>query len=107
MASDSNLITQELIVKLIKEEMKSHRLIFGLTELMVDADPYYCDLTRTIFTLIGFSQEAQDENLFNLYDGWMKSLFMLQTSQFNEQINDLALEFYQKLMELKLAYGRS
>jgi len=104
MQNDPNLLTQELIIKLISEEMKSNKLIFCLSELMVLVEPYYCDLTRTILLLIGFSEDNRNQALFDQYDELMKGFLTIETRQFHQQLNELAREFYYKLIEIKASY---
>ncbi|MDO1451074.1 hypothetical protein Q0590_32670 [Rhodocytophaga aerolata] len=104
MQSDASLITPELIVKLIKEEMKSHKLIYGLNDLLIITEPYYCDLTHSILTLTGFSVEEQNENLYNLYDEWMKSYLSIDAYEFHQELDTMAHKLYQKLISLKLKH---
>jgi hypothetical protein len=98
---DPLTIPPELIVRLIKEDLKSNKLAFGLNYLGIVAEPYHSDLGTIILVFMGFTDSESDEELYTFYQEQMELITALETYSFFQQLDGLAQELYQLLMNRK------
>lgn len=92
---------QDLILDLIKHELKYNKLIFGLTRLGLLGDCYFPDLERIIYNLIEFEEKDKDEKLFKIYDAYKDKIITMGIKEFAANLNELALELYNELVAEK------
>ncbi len=92
-------LTPQLITRLLKEDLKSNKLLFGLNQLGIVAEPYHSDLGSIILTLMGLPENKED--LYAFYQNQLANFTSLETPSFHHQLDTLALEFYQLLMDRK------
>ena len=92
-------LTPELIVKLLKEDLKSNKLLFGLNQLGIVAEPYHSDLGSIILTLMGLPENNED--LYSFYQNQLVSFTSRDTATFFDHLDALALDFYQRLKNRK------
>lgn len=88
-------ITPEIIVKLLKEDLKSNKLHFGLNQLEIVAEPYHSDLSSIILVLMGISDN--EEEFYAFYHQQMERLTSLETSTFFNRLDELAQGLYLQL----------
>lgn len=93
--SNSTTISSNLIIKLIKEDLKSNKLLFGFHQLGIVAEPYHSDLSSIILVLMGFTEN--DDQAYAFYQEHMERLTSLETAAFHQKIDSLAQELYYQL----------
>jgi hypothetical protein len=81
--------------------MKNYKLVKALDSAGLVSHDFYTDLERVILKLMGFNEEEQDDNLFLVYDRFLKKLLEMDIYDFFIHLDELALQFYQILMEQK------
>ena len=94
----SDLSQKELILFLIKADMKNQKLIKGLDNAGALVEDFYTDLGTIILKLVGFENSDRDDTLFEFYDNKMKGLIDISTDDFLEKQRILALELYNELL---------
>ncbi|PSR55917.1 hypothetical protein AHMF7605_21635 [Adhaeribacter arboris] len=95
--SNSLITRPELIVKLIKEDLKSNKLHFGLNLLEIIAEPYHSDLGSIILVLMGIPEN--NDSYYAFYHQQMVNFTALETSAFFNQLDVLAHKFYELLVK--------
>ena len=95
------LIPAPLIVLLLKEELKSQKLMSGLNQLGIVAEPYQSDLGRVILMLMGYANSEQDEALYTFYNEQLELFTALEIGVFQQQLDHLALCLYQELEAIR------
>jgi len=96
---------KELILQLLKQELKSYRFFNGLREVGLDDSFYHSDFSSLVLTYIGFDDE---ENA--TYDFYFTLLEKYSThfEPKEESVMKLALSVYLELLaELKCRQGLS
>lgn len=91
--------SKELIISLIKDDLRNVRLISGLSELGLGSDKYYLQLNRTILLLMGFDKEQRDDELYDKYNRSTEKISGVDIFDQPELLNDLALEIYKLLLK--------
>lgn len=90
---------EELILSMIKADMKNTRLIMGLCDAGLTADGFYSGLPTSILKMTGFSEAELEDSLFEFYDTTMERLIGTGINEFHEHISGLSTSFYQELSE--------
>ena len=93
-------ITPELFVRLLKEDLKSNKLLFGLNQLGLVAEPYHSDLGSIILLLMGIPENQED--LYAFYQNQLTNFTSLETAAFHLQLDALAHEFFLLLKNSKI-----
>ena len=94
-----------LIIALIKADMKNHKLIRGLDEAGALVEDFYLSLDGIIMDELGFSDEEQEE-AYELYSKKMRQLEKLPLSSFLQNLNANAQELYIELLAEKKYFER-
>ena len=89
------IVTPAHIVKLLQEDLKNSKLLLGLNQLGIVADPYHSDLGSIILVLMGFNDNNED--LYAFYQQQIEQLTSLETSAFHQQLDSLASNLYEVL----------
>jgi hypothetical protein len=89
---------QDLILTLIKSDMRNQKLINGLDQAGVLAEDFYTDLSTAILQLIGFEDSERTDDLYEYYDQMMDKLLDLEVNDFLDKQKNLALQFYNELL---------
>ncbi|QMU30503.1 hypothetical protein [Adhaeribacter radiodurans] len=90
-------LSPELIIRLLKEDLKSNKLLLGLNQLGIVAEHYHSDLGSIILILMNLPES--DDNLYAFYQNQLTSFTSLETSIFFNQLDALAQKFYQLLID--------
>lgn len=71
--------SKELIISLIKDDLRNMRLTYGLSELGLIAEKYSLQLNRTILLLMGFDKEQLDDDIYDKYNRYLTITVMVPT----------------------------
>jgi hypothetical protein len=93
---------QNLILTLIKSDLRNQKLIRGLDQAGVLAEDFYTDLATPILKLIGFEDSERNDELYEFYDHTVDRLIDLEVNNFLEKQKMLALELYNELLLEKI-----
>ena len=94
----TNLTQKELILILIKAEMRNVKLIYGLEQAGVLVEHFYADLSMVILNLMGFEEKDRTDALYDFYDQCMHALIDVSVGEFTNQLPFLAEAFYNELL---------
>jgi len=100
-----DLTQKELILTIIKADMRHVKLIQGLENAGASVDHFYSDLNVIVLKLLGFEQSVRKDEWYALYDKKMAALVNLTVHDFIDGINYLALDFYNELLLQKIKQG--
>lgn len=106
---DMKIINEkEFILHMIKDDITNIRLVTGLISLGLDASHYHLYLSQTIFSLMGFIEnQEQDEELFEEYCELSKKALEIDIFEYPEKFNEFVLEVYNKLNSAREARNSS
>lgn len=94
---------EQIIIRLISNDLIHSRLLLGLHKLDVDASKYQLYLSDAIFKLMGFREKELEPDLFEEYS--LLSMNALSTN-FSlsdiDKIKELAWVIYEKLVDRKV-----
>lgn len=99
-----NIADKEFIIKLIKDDLISTKLVTGLESLgLSDSGNYSLHLGQTIFSLIGYKADSElEEKVFDEYCGLTRKIVYIDIFEHPEELDDFANQLYNKLnAELK------
>ena len=97
-----NLTKKELILCLLKADMRNVKLIQGLESAGALIEDFYSDLSVTILKLIGFEEAERTDEQYQFYDKVMNRLINRDVAEFIEQLNYLAVDFYNELLSVRM-----
>jgi hypothetical protein len=92
---------KELILSLLKAELKATKVIRVLESIGVYLDDYYLDISSEILKLIGFQNEI-DEELYEFYFSELNRHCQLDYREFRQRLNCLAEELLKELEKRKV-----
>jgi len=92
---------KELIFALIKDDLINSKLVYGLTDLGIDASDYFLNLSDTIFKLMKFSNKKTEEEIYEHYLKLTKKAKHIDITESRNNLNSLAHEIYKELTKLK------
>ncbi len=93
-----NTLTEEqLILRLIKDDLINTRLINGLNELGLNAENYFSHLSSTIFKLMGFEDNAATEVVYERYLELTKAVKYISINESQKALDEMAFSIYQEL----------
>lgn len=93
---------QEIIIKLIKDDLTNNKLIDGLNGMGLEADHYYLYLSEIIFEMIGITLDNKNfDRVYKLYEKLTKHAQRIDIKERNGQMDTLAKEVYTELCQLK------
>lgn len=93
---------KKLVVSLIKDDLVSRKLLSGLDGLGLNPLDYNLNLSDTIFSLMGFSDNSESEKIFEHYLNLAGKAKFLTRSKIPFQLDKLANEIY---LELSFHYS--
>lgn len=91
--------SKELIISLIKDDLRNMRLTYGLSELGLVAEKYSLQLNRTILLLMGFDKEQQDDDIYDKYNGYSEKIVRIDIFEQPELLDELASNIYNFLIK--------
>ncbi len=89
---------QELIVSLITDDLIHTKLVHGLMQLGLAAEPYFLQLSDTIFELLPFANRTQQEEVYKRYLQLCKQADALDITANHQPFRQLALRIYKELL---------
>ena len=92
-----------LVISLIKDDLINSKLVNGLNVLGLNADDYLLHLSETIFDLLGYEQNKETEKVFERYMELSEAALLVDISESNKNLDDLALQIYRELVIQKPA----
>jgi len=93
--------TKELIIRLIKEELRNKRLMHSLEELGFDCTFFTLNISRVVLELAGFN-EITDEMQDWYFQQIEKALVEITFWNLNEKLDKWVLTIYVELLEKRL-----
>jgi hypothetical protein len=88
---------KKLVISLIKDDLVNRKLLIGLDDLGLRPTDYYLNLSDTIFSLMGFSDDQSSERIFKHYLNLTEKAKFLNISESQTQLDILAQEIYLEL----------
>lgn len=92
---------KKLILSLIKDHLINAKLVNGLNEMGLNADNYFLHLSDTIFSLMGYEDNDETEQIFERYMELSKRAMFIDISQSHKPLDDLAFQIYIELSTRK------
>ncbi|MBL7884647.1 MAG: hypothetical protein JNL69_11305 [Bacteroidia bacterium] len=92
---------KKLILSLIKDSLINAKLVNGLNEMGLNADNYFLHLNDTVFNLMGYDDNEETEQIFELFVELSKRAMFIDISQSHKPLDDLALQIYIELSTRK------
>lgn len=89
---------KELIISLIKDNLKNTRLVIGLDKLGLDSCKYHLQLSDTVFKLIGFKSDEHEEKVFEEYVKASAKVSSIDIFTNPEKLESLANKIYENLI---------
>ena len=97
-----NTNNKELIISLIRDNLINTKLILGLSKLGLIANDYSLHLGDTIFELMGFEANEQNDFLFErVFLANSKKVINIDFSQSKDELTLLSMEIYNELLFAK------
>lgn len=90
----SKISEQQLILSLIKDDLINSRLVNGLNTIGLAADDYLLHLSNTIFQLMEFEDNEQNEEIYEHYLNLTKKAAEIDITISHAPLDALALEIY-------------
>lgn len=91
------MLSKDIIVSLIKDDLTNIRLVLGLERLGLDAGKYYLHLNETIFKLVGLKEDRED--FFEQYISECRTIHNIDIFKYPDLLNGIAFRLYHKLIE--------
>ena len=91
--------SKQLIISLIKDDLIHTKLINGLDAMGLEALDYHIHLSETVFDLLGFADNSDDD--FEFYLSELKRARRLSIRKNREAFDVLALSIYTELERRK------
>jgi hypothetical protein len=88
---------KKLVISLIKDDLVNRKLLIGLDDLGLRPTDYYLNLSDTIFSLMGFSDDKASERIFEHYLDLSEKAKFLDISESQIQLDKLAQDIYLEL----------
>jgi hypothetical protein len=92
----------DLILALIRAELRSQKLIKGLSETGIVADDFYSGLEPTILKLVGFEEKERDDDLYLSFSAIVDNLTNIEIHVFHQDIKMISMQMYNALLLLKI-----
>lgn len=90
---------QELIVSLITDDLIHTKLVQGLMQLGLGAEHYFLHLSDTVFELLEFSNNQQQEEVYQQYLHLCKQVEEFNITTDYVAFKQLALRIYDELLK--------
>jgi hypothetical protein len=97
---NTGVSSRSIILTLLREDLRSNKLILGLEALKVDADLYTLDVSDLVFELLGCTKEQADQ-LLDLYRELMDQAATIEDIEQCGGLDQMAEAACYKLLEAK------
>lgn len=94
------MVNKELIISLIKDDLRNTKLVNGLNKIGLKADDYYLHLSDTIFNLMGFEDNSQTEALIEFYYEYSNKVEECDLTFDSTQLDEMAMEVFERLKNI-------
>lgn len=95
-----NNMKANIILSLIKEDLRSSKLVLGLSELGLDAGQYHTELYNLVFELMEI--QTQNDSLLDFYFDQLERAKEIHDLENNQPaLAAMAEDIYNKLLEQK------
>lgn len=91
------MVNKELIISLIKDDLRNTKLVNGLNKIGLKADDYYLNLSDTIFQLMGFEDNSQTDALIEFYYEYSNKVEECDFSLNSTLLDEMAEEVFERL----------
>lgn len=95
------IITAELLISLIRDDLTNLRLVQGLNSLGLEAGEYHLHLSSTILQLMGFADDPESDALYHVYMLHCSRVYTLRIDEQPQALDFLAQEVYRVLCKLR------
>jgi hypothetical protein len=92
---------RQLLLSLLKAELKNTKLVRGLESIGMNPDDFYLGISSEILKLAGFQKEEIDEELYDFYFEELDHHCQLEYMEFRQKLDSLAEELLKELEKRK------
>jgi hypothetical protein len=92
---------KELILSLIKDNLRNTHLVESMNKLWSDSDKHHLYLSDTIFELLGFKGGEHEEMVFEEYIKASMKVTSIDIYRYPERLEVLAITIYNDLRRCK------
>ena len=89
---------KKIILSLIEDDLIHSKLVVGLLKLGLNPEPYYLNLSETIFEILDLQNHSENELIFEQYVELSKKVELIDISISKSELQELADEIYQVLI---------
>lgn len=90
---------KELVLMLIRDDLVISKLMYGLTNLGIQADAYLIDISTAVFKLMGLEEEnKKNEAIYYAYVTLGTEINKTPIEDAHEVIENIALKMYNLLL---------
>lgn len=90
-----------IIISLIKDDLTNIRLVKGIENLGFHCDQYHLRLSETVFMLIGFKNDNQEERFYEEYTNVSRKVLSIDILKHPEKLEAMAISIYELLIRKK------
>lgn len=91
--------TRQLVLSLIKEDLRCSKLVLGLSSLGLDAGKYHTEISNLVFNLLGL--DLNNDQLLSLYFECIDKASEIEDVEDQKKMQGMAEEILNKLEESK------
>lgn len=95
----TTLHTPELLLRLVCEDLRMRKLIYGLEDLGLDAEPYFPTLSTLLFSLLEFPPGQDD--LYDIYEQLCQPVRHIRPDENDGELKALAATIAARLQEYR------
>ena len=92
---------EKLVLSLIRDDLINTKLVYGLSDLGINADGYLLHLSTTIFELMGFDEKQRSDELTERYIELTQQMKSIDAEEMHEQLADMAKSVHAELLAIK------
>lgn len=89
----------EAVQNLIKDDLRTSKLINRLSDLGLDTSPYQAKFPETIFTFFGFKKHQQTDELKDWYFQLAEQINKVKFEMLNDEVERISNDIYYGLIE--------
>ena len=87
----------EFLISMILDDLVHTKLVIGLLQLNLTAEHYHLNIGDKVISLMGFTDVAENERVFNYYIGMLARSKDISLGNGNKEMENLAKEIYREL----------
>jgi hypothetical protein len=97
------MLDKKFILSLIKDDLINAKLVLGLKALGLHPDDYCLYLSGKVFSLMGFKESAQTDQIYEKYLELTEKVKEIDIALSMNQLEELALQIYTELLTANMA----